>query len=92
MFCLTCNTRWSNPPYGLLSLPPHSERVEGAYLREQTDRIGDEMRSGRQAGLVGSCSHISIPTAITPTVASAIQVSSLLFSATQSAIDECATL
>jgi hypothetical protein len=50
------------------------------------------MRSGSQAGLVGSCAHIDIPTAITPTVTSAIQVSSLLFSANQSAIDEYAAL
>jgi hypothetical protein len=41
---------------------------------------------------VGSCAHIDIPTAITPTVTSAIQVSSLLFSANQSAIDEYAAL
>jgi hypothetical protein len=48
------------------------------------------MRSGSQARL--SCAHIDIPTAITPTVTSAIQVSSLLFSANQSAIDEYAAL
>jgi hypothetical protein len=36
--------------------------------------------------------HIDIPTTITPTVTSAIQVSSLLFSANQSAIDEYASL
>jgi len=89
---LDLNIRWSNPPHGLLSLPPRLERVEGAYLREQTESIRDEMRLGRQSRVDGSCGHISIPTAITPTVARAIQVSSLLFSANQSAIDECATL
>ena len=56
------------------------------------DRPASAMRSGSQAGLVGSCAHIDIPTAITPTVISAIQVSSLLFSANQSAIDEYAAL
>jgi len=42
--------------------------------------------------LVGSCAHIDSPTAITPTVTSAIQVRSLLFSANQSAIDAYAAL
>jgi hypothetical protein len=37
---------------------------------------------------VASPAHIDIPTAITPTVISAIQVSSLLFRANQSASDE----
>ena len=37
---------------------------------------------------VGSRSHIDIETAITPKVTSAIQVSSLLFGANQSVIDE----
>ena len=41
---------------------------------------------------VRSCAHIDSPTAITPTVTSAIQVRSLLFSANQSAIDEYAAL
>jgi hypothetical protein len=59
---------------------------------QTTDRPASAMRSGSQAGLVGSCAHIDIPTAITPTVTSAIQVRSLLFSANQSAIDEYAAL
>jgi hypothetical protein len=37
------------------------------------------------------CAYINIPTAKTSTITSAIHVSSLLFSANQSAIDECAT-
>ena len=41
---------------------------------------------------LGSYAHINVPTAITPTVTSAIQVSSLLFSANQSAIDEYVAL
>jgi hypothetical protein len=47
-----------------------------------------QVEPGRSTANVRRSAHIDIPTAITPTVTSAIQVSSLLFSANQSAIDE----
>ena len=76
----------------ILDITRNSVLPDLEYEVEQADHdpTASATRSGGQAGLDISA-HINIPTAITPTATnSAIQVSSLLFSANQSAIDEYA--
>ena len=78
----------------ILDITRNSVLPDLEYEVEQADHdpTASATRSGGQAGLDISA-HTNIPPAITPTAtSSAIQVSSLLFSANQSAIDEYAAL
>ena len=68
------------------------EEIQAAPFAQLPCAVLHSTACHRTANVVRPCAHINIPTAITPTVTSAIQVRSLLFSANQSAIDEHAVL